>query len=234
MQAPGSSIKVCVLISGNGSNLQALIDARDEKRINIDIVSVISNQADARGLERATSAGIPASILRHQNFADRNTFDRALSVMISTGNPDLVILAGFMRIIGRGALDPFTGRMINLHPSLLPLYRGTDTYQRALDAGDQEYGASIHFVTSELDGGPVLSQVRVPITAGDDKNILAARLAPVEHRLLVATIDFFTRHRVESGEGEISVDGSSLLHPLQLLGDSLSSVPPTRTGGKCS
>ena len=212
-------MKVCVLISGSGSNLQALIDARDEKRIDIDIVSVISNRADARGLERANKAGIPTSILDHQGFADRNEFDRALAVLIGTGNPQLVILAGFMRIIGPGVLDPFNGRIINLHPSLLPLYRGTDTYQRVLDAGDREHGASIHFVTGELDGGPVISQVRIPVLAGDDKHKLAARLAPMEHRLLVSTIEFFTQHRVKSGNAEVFVDENRLSRPLLLQAD---------------
>ena len=212
-------MKVCVLISGSGSNLQALIDARDEKRIDIDIVSVISNRADARGLERANKAGIPTSILDHQGFADRNEFDRALAVLIGAGNPQLVILAGFMRIIGSGVLDPFNGRIINLHPSLLPLYRGTDTYQRVLDAGDREHGASIHFVTGELDGGPVISQVRIPVLAGDDKHKLAARLAPMEHRLLVSTIEFFTQHRVKSGNAEVFVDESRLSRPLLLQAD---------------
>jgi phosphoribosylglycinamide formyltransferase-1 len=212
-------MKVCVLISGSGSNLQALIDARDEKRIDIDIVSVISNRADARGLERANKAGIPTSILDHRGFADRNEFDRALALLIGSGNPQLVILAGFMRIIGPGVLDPFNGRIINLHPSLLPLYRGTDTYQRALDAGDREHGASIHFVTGELDGGPVISQVRIPILAGDDKHKLAARLAPMEHRLLVSTIEFFTQHRVESENAEVFVDESRLSRPLLLQAD---------------
>ncbi len=217
-------MRVCVLISGSGSNLQALIDARDEKRIDIDIVSVISNQADARGLERASKAGIPASILEHQGFSDRNRYDRALGVLIGAGNPHLVILAGFMRIVGAGVLDPFQGRMINLHPSLLPLYRGTDTYQRALDSGDREHGASIHFVTGELDGGPVISQVHIPVLAGDDKCKLAARLAPMEHELLVSTIEFFTRHKVESGDGGVLVDGSKLQQPLQLHDDTLSLI----------
>lgn len=210
------------MISGSGSNLQALIDARDEQRIDIDIVSVISNQAGARGLKRADRAGIPTRILEHQDFADRNKFDHALGVLIGAVNPHLVILAGFMRIIGCGVLDPFRGRMINLHPSLLPLYRGTDTYQRALDAGDREHGASIHFVTGELDGGPVISQVRIPVLAGDDKHQLAARLAPMEHKLLVSTIEFFTQHKVESGDGGVFVDGSKLQQPLQLHDDTLS------------
>ena len=215
-------MKACILISGSGSNLQALIDARDEKRIDIEIVSVISNRADARGLDRANKAGIPTSILEHQRFADRNEFDRALAVLIGAGKPQLVILAGFMRIIGPGVLDPFNGRIINLHPSLLPLYRGTDTYQRALDAGDREHGASIHFVTGELDGGPVISQVRIPVLAGDDKHKLAARLAPMEHSLLVSTIEFFMQHQVESGDAVVFVDGSELQQPLQLHDDSLS------------
>jgi phosphoribosylglycinamide formyltransferase-1 len=227
-------MKVCVLISGNGSNLQALINARNEKRLDIDIVSVISNRADALGLERAKSSGITSSILEHQVFVDRNEFDHALSILISAAKPDLVILAGFMRIIGPGVLNPFAGRMINLHPSLLPLYRGTDTYQRALDAGDREYGASIHFVTGELDGGPVISQVRLPIEAGDDKDKLSARLAPIEHRLLVATIEFFTQHQVESSKGEIFVDGKKLHQALQLHENSLSGNSPSLTSGRQS
>jgi len=212
-------LRVCVLISGSGSNLQALIDARDEGRIDIDIVGVISNQADARGLERASRAGIPASIVEHQDFAHRNKFDRALGLLIGAGKPHWVILAGFMRIVGSAVLDPFKGRLINLHPSLLPLYRGTDTYQRVLDAGDREHGASIHFVTGELDGGPVISQVRLPVLAGDDQHKLAARLAPMEHRLLVSTIEFFTQHRVECSGAEVLVDENSLEHPLLLQAD---------------
>ena len=212
-------MRVCVLISGSGTNLQALIDARDEGRIDIDIVGVISNRADARGLERASRAGIPASILEHQDFAHRNQFDRALGLLIGAGNPHWVILAGFMRIVGSEVLDPFKGRLINLHPSLLPLYRGMDTYQRVLDAGDREYGASIHFVTGELDGGPVIAQVRLPVLAGDDKHKLAARLAPMEHRLLVSTMEFFKQHRVEYSGAEVLVDENSLEHPLLLQAD---------------
>ena len=124
-----TELKITVLISGNGSNLQALIDARDSGRLGIDIVNVISNVAQAKGLERAARANIPTTILEHQGFADRDAFDRALAVVISAGEPELVILAGFMRIIGPGVLDHYAGRMINLHPSLLPLHQGTDTYQ---------------------------------------------------------------------------------------------------------
>jgi phosphoribosylglycinamide formyltransferase-1 len=211
--------RLAVLISGNGSNLQALIDARDAGRLDIDIVNVISNRADAKGLLRAAKGNVPSTILEHQVFPDRNAFDRALAVVISAGEPDLVILAGFMRIIGPGVLDHFEGRIINLHPSLLPLHPGMDTYQRALDAGDREHGASIHYVTEQLDGGPVISQVRIPVLSGDDKDSLAARLGPIENRLFVSTIEFFTHHEVECRDGAVFADGDRLAQPLQLQAD---------------
>jgi len=211
--------RLTVLISGNGSNLQALIDARDQGRLRIEIVQVISNRADAMGLKRADRAGIPALIIDHREFPDRASFDAQLAAAIQAGAPDLVVLAGFMRIIGPAVLEPFEGRMINLHPSLLPRYRGTHTYQRALDAGDVEHGASIHFVSEVLDGGPVLSQLRIPILDKDDKTTLAARLAPMEHRLLVSTIEFLTRHEVECRDETIYVDGKPLNRPLLLQPD---------------
>ena len=212
-------LKTTVLISGTGSNLQALIDARSPGRLDIDLIHVISNVSGAKGLERAENAGIRTSILEHGAFSNRADFDRALALLIAAGDPDLVVLAGFMRIIGPAILEPFRGRMINLHPSLLPLYRGTDTYRRAIDAGDSKHGASIHFVTAELDGGPVISQVVIPIETADDLDSLAAKLSPMEHRLLVATVEFFARHRVECNNGSIVVDGERLSGPLQLQTD---------------
>ena len=212
-------LKTTVLISGTGSNLQALIDARDAGRLDIDINHVISNVADAKGLQRAANAGVRTNILEHGAFSSRNDFDRALALLIAAGDPDLVVLAGFMRIIGAEILEPFRGRMINLHPSLLPLYRGTGTYRRAIEAGDSKHGSSIHFVTEELDGGPVISQVVIPIEARDDPNSLAAKLAPMEHRLVVATVEFFAGHRVECSAGAIRVDGEKLSRPLQLQAD---------------
>ena len=214
-----SPLRTTVLISGSGSNLQALIDARLAGRLDIDLGHVISNVAEARGLQRAEQAGIPTSVLRHGDFADREAFDRALALLIASCKPDLVVLAGFMRIIGPAVLQPFRGRMINLHPSLLPLYRGTDTYQRALDAGDERHGASMHFVTEELDGGPLISQVVIPVVAGDDAASLAARLAPMEHRLVIATVELFSRHRVECSDGTVSIDGTDHVMPLQLQAD---------------
>jgi len=213
------ALRVTVLVSGSGSNLQALIDAREAGRLNADIIHVISNVPGARALQRARQAGITTSVLEHGSFADRAAFDRALALLIAAGEPHLVVLAGFMRIIGRPVLEPFRGRMINLHPSLLPLYRGTDTYQRALDAGDTRHGASIHFVTEELDGGPVIAQVVIPIRADDDAAGLAARLGPMEHRLTVATVELFARRRVQCGDEAVYLDGAELERPLQLQDD---------------
>ena len=214
-----SALRVAVLISGSGSNLQALIDAQLAGRLDIEIGHVICNVAGAKGLQRAERAGIPTSVLEHGTFADRESFDRALALLVAVGNPQLVVLAGFMRIIGPAVLEPNRGRMINLHPSLLPLYRGTETYQRALDAGDARHGASIHFVTEELDGGPVIAQVEIPILPEDDAASLAARLSPMEHRLVVATVGLFATHRVECRDGQVRVDGQGLERPLRLQAD---------------
>jgi phosphoribosylglycinamide formyltransferase-1 len=216
MTAP---LKTCVLVSGNGSNLQALIDARRSGQLDIDLNHVISNVAGVRGLSRAEKAGIPTSVLDHRGFASRDEFDRALALLICAGNPDLVVLAGFMRIIGPAVLEPLSGKMINLHPSLLPLYRGVDTYRRAIEAGDTQHGASMHFVTEELDGGPVISRVAIPILEDDDAQSLAARLSPMEHRLVVATVELFSRHRVRCQDGAVTVDGAKQSRPLQLQND---------------
>ncbi len=155
-------------------------------------------------------------MLEHGRFQAHKDFDRALAMVMAAGEPDLVVLAGFMRVLGPYALERFSGRMINLHPSLLPRYRGTDTYRRALEAGDSEHGASMHFVTGELDGGPVISQVRIPIEAGDDAARLAARLGPRERELTVATVELFTRHSVKCTHDRITIDDQALREPLQL------------------
>jgi len=212
-------LKTCVLVSGNGSNLQALIDARQSGRLNIDLNHVISNVAGARGLSRAEQAGIPTSVLDHRTFASRDEFDRALALLICASKPDLVVLAGFMRIIGPAVLEPLSGKIINLHPSLLPLYRGVDTYRRAIEAGDTRHGASMHFVTEELDGGPVISQVVIPIMEADNAQSLAARLSPNEHRLVVATVELFSRRRVECQDGAVTIDGVPQARPLRLRDD---------------
>lgn len=210
------ALNTTVLISGSGSNLKALITACQSGSLDININHVISNVAGAGGLVHAENAGIKSSILEHGSFARREEFDRALALLIAAGEPQLIVLAGFMRIIGAEVLKPFQGKMINLHPSLLPLYRGTDTYRRAIEAGDKQHGASIHFVTEELDGGPVISQVVIPVEPEDDPASLAARLSPMEHKLLVATVELFSAHKVECSDGSVFIDGVKSAHPLQL------------------
>ena len=214
-----SVIRVTVLISGQGTNLQALIDARAAGRIHAEVVHVISNRAEAAGLGRAARAGIPGSVLPHGGFGSREDYDKALAKLVSVHNPDLVVLAGFMRIVGPRMLEAFGHRMINLHPSLLPLYRGTETYRRALEAGDEEHGASVHFVSAELDGGPVISQVRIPVLPGDDPAGLAERLSPREHALLAATVELFSQRSIQHANGCVTIDGDPITTPLQLRND---------------
>ena len=212
-------LRIAVLISGTGSNLQALIDAREHGGLAVDIVHVISNRPAAAGLDKARRAGIATSVLEIADHAGREAYDQALAGLIGSRPADLVVLAGFMRIIGAPVLQRLSDCMINLHPSLLPLYRGTDTYQRALDAGDQEHGASIHFVTAELDGGPLISQVRIPVKADDDSDTLARRLAPLEHQLIVATVELFARGLVKCADGQVYINENPLSSPLQLRPD---------------
>jgi phosphoribosylglycinamide formyltransferase-1 len=214
-----SKCRITVLISGSGSNLQALIDARDRGELDADLAHVISNRADALGLQRAAKAGIASSVLPHQGFSSREEFDQALAELIARHDPDLVILAGFMRILGPAVIEGFQDRMINLHPSLLPLYRGTDTYQRALDAGDREHGASMHFVTGELDGGPLISQVHINVEKNDTAETLAARLSPREHELIVATSRLFCQHAVRCRDNQVYLGDVVLQRALQLQPD---------------
>ncbi len=214
-----STCRISVLISGSGSNLQALIDARAAGELDAELVHVISNRADAFGLQRARQAGIASAVLPHADFASRDEFDRALAQLVAGGKPDLVVLAGFMRILGPAAVEPFAGRMINLHPSLLPLYPGTHTYRRAIAAGDRQHGASMHFVTGELDGGPLISQVRIPVEPADTPEQLAARLAPREHELIVASARLFCQHELHLEGDTVLYRGQALQSPLQLQAD---------------
>lgn len=211
-----SALKVCVLISGSGTNLQALIDAQAEGGLPINIVHVISNVASATGLDKARAANIQCSVLEHGAYATREAFDEALASLMAAHAPQLFVFAGFMRVVGPQVVNTHAGRMINLHPSLLPLYPGLHTYQRAIEAGDSHHGASIHFLTSQLDGGPVISQVKIPINPSDTPADLAHRLGPWEHRLIVATVELFTRHKVECSEDRAWLDATPLDKPLQL------------------
>ncbi|MEO6064564.1 MAG: phosphoribosylglycinamide formyltransferase [Lysobacterales bacterium] len=208
-------LRVAVLVSGHGSNLQALIDARD-KGLPVDLVGVFSDRANAPALKRAGKAGIAAMCLRVAEFGDEATYQRALFATVAASRPQLVVCAGFMRIIGEAALASSVP-MINIHPSLLPKYRGLDTYRRTLEAGDKVHGASVHRVTKDLDGGPLIAQVRIPIARGDDAVSLARRLLPLEHRLLVACVRAIAHGDVAfASDGGVLYRGATLDRPLQL------------------
>lgn len=199
---------VVVLISGNGSNLQALIDASNDGGYSIK--GVISNKADAFGLERAAKAGIRAQVLDHRQFPDRESFDAALMEKIDAFSPNVVVLAGFMRILSSGFVQHYSGKIINIHPSLLPDYRGTQTHQRVLDAGEQYHGVSVHFVTEELDGGPVIIQSALAIESGDTAETLAARVAQQEHIIYPKAVSWFAHQRLHMKDNGAWLDGTRL------------------------
>lgn len=202
---------IVVLISGSGSNLQAMIDACDSGIIqNARIAAVVSNKADAYGLERARQAGIDTVHLAASDYSDRETYDRALAEHIDAFQPDLVILAGFMRILSHEFVRHYQGRMLNVHPSLLPKYTGLHTHQRAIDAGDKEHGTSVHFVTEELDGGPVILQAKVPIFDTDTAEEVMARVQEQEHRIYPLVANWFLQGRVCMAEDKAVFDGLPL------------------------
>lgn len=205
-----------VLISGRGSNLQSILDACADGSLAAEVRAVISNRPGVYGLERARTAGVPALELDHRDFADRASFEAALAERIDRYAPDLVILAGFMRILEAGFCQHYRGRMLNIHPSLLPKFRGTHTHERAIAAGETEHGASIHFVTPELDGGPVFAQAVVPVLADDDADTLAARVLEQEHRLYPQAIDWCARGRVRLDGDGVLFDGEPLQQPRRL------------------
>tara|TARA_R110000772_G_scaffold114441_8_gene218965 strand:+ start:38048 stop:38698 length:651 start_codon:yes stop_codon:yes gene_type:complete len=189
--------KLVILLSGSGSNLQAFIDAsRDGLLPSVEIRAVISNKAQAFGLERAKQAGIATACIDHTQFASRDAFDAELQVCIDSYDADLVVLAGFMRILTPGFVRHYLGRLINIHPSLLPKYPGLHTHQRALDAGDREAGATVHFVTEELDGGPAIIQAKIPVFPGDDAAALATRVLSKEHTIYPLAARWFAEGRL--------------------------------------
>jgi phosphoribosylglycinamide formyltransferase 1 len=180
--------RVAVLISGRGSNMRALVEAARDPSYPAEIVAVISNKAEAAGLDFARDNGIRAFVISHKNYETREVFDRALNTYLQDLNVDIVACAGFMRVMTPAILDDWKGRMINIHPSLLPAYKGLHTHERALADDAKEHGATVHFVTSELDGGPIIAQARVPVLPGDTAETLAARVLEVEHPLYVETL----------------------------------------------
>ncbi len=217
MTEPASApLPVVILISGRGSNLQAIIDAVARGTLAIDIRAVISNRPNAAGLQRATRAGIKTAVVDHTLHVDRLAFDQALQTCIDQYQPELVILAGFMRILSDDFVAHYRGRMLNIHPSLLPDFPGLNTHQRAIDAGCKLHGASVHFVTADVDGGPLVVQTRVPVRTDDNADSLAARVLEQEHYLYPLAISWFAEGRLTLNDnGQALLDGAILTAPRQ-------------------
>jgi phosphoribosylglycinamide formyltransferase-1 len=214
MSGAAGRLPIVVLISGAGSNLRAIAEQARSGALPVEIRAVISDRAEAAGLAWANSQGLATVALAPREFADRAAFDRALADLVGQFNPALVVLAGFMRILTAEFVDRFAGRLLNIHPSLLPKYRGLHTHRRALHAGDREHGASVHFVTAELDGGPVVLQARVPVRDDDDEATLAARVLAEEHRIYPECIGWFATGRLRLRDGVVLLDGRPLETPL--------------------
>lgn len=206
-------LRLVVLISGRGSNLTALIDAANPL---VQMSAVISNQTEAKGLLTAQAAGIPTAVLDHRPFSSRLAFDQALQVLIDRYQPEVVALAGFMRILTPELVAHYRGRLINIHPSLLPKFKGLHTHQRVLAAGLTEHGASVHFVTAELDGGPVILQAKVPVLPQDDEDSLAARVLMAEHKIYPQVIHWFAQGRIRLEENQVFLDDQLIQSPVVL------------------
>ena len=214
-------LRLAVLASGRGSNLQAILDAIAQGTLAANVVGVFSDRAKSGAIERAFAAGVHREVIRPADFESRDAFDESLFSRIALVHPDLIVCAGYMRLLGAAQVEAWSGRMINIHPSLLPLFKGLRTHEQALAAGVGEHGASVHFVTCELDGGPVIAQARVPVHAGDDAASLADRVLEREHPLLLETLRLFAAHRIALADDGVHVDGRPLTMPLQLRGDAL-------------
>jgi phosphoribosylglycinamide formyltransferase-1 len=204
---------IIVVISGRGSNLEALIEAAVRERWSIDpgavIAAVVSNRDDAPGLQMARRAGLATTVVDHRRFATRDAFDRALAVAIDAADPELVVLAGFMRVLTPWFVQRYAGRLINIHPSLLPLFPGLHTHRQALGAGVRVHGATVHYVTEQVDGGGIIAQAVVPVLPGDDEATLAARVLDQEHRLLPRAVRLLLQRRVQWRDGRVLVDASA-------------------------
>ena len=202
--------RIVVLISGSGSNFQAILDHCQQGSIDGQIVAVISNRDNAFGLKRAEMAGIPSQFIDHKSFQGREDFDQALIKEIDAYQPDLVVLAGFMRILSADFVRHYSGRLFNIHPSLLPRYKGLNTHQRVLEAGDPEHGCSVHFVTEELDGGPLVIQAIVDVLASDTIETLQTKIHALEHQIYPLAVSWFCADRLEQSEQGVLLDGALL------------------------
>ena len=205
-----SPSKILVLISGSGSNLQSIINACTSGEISGEVVAVISNVPKVKGLERAANAKIPNIVVDHQSFSNRSEFDDELYGVINHFNPDLIVLAGFMRILSKDFVNKFEHKMINIHPSLLPAYPGINTHQRAIDSGDIEAGATVHYVTPELDGGPCILRAKVSIHPQDTAADLAKRVLEREHIIFPKVVGWFCDGRITVTNGVVFKDGVSV------------------------
>lgn len=208
--------RLVVLLSGRGSNFRAIQDAIEDGRLTACIAAVVSDRSEATGLELAAQAGIDTVELERTRFADRAAFEDSLTAAIEGFEPRYIVLAGFMRVLSEEFVNRHLGRLINIHPSLLPRHRGLDTHQRVLEAGEREHGASVHYVTPALDAGPVVSRVVMAVTERDTAESLADRLLPLEHQLYPATLALLLNHRVELRHESIEIDDQALAGPLEL------------------
>lgn len=206
MAIDNSMKKIVVLVSGSGSNLQAIIDACQTQYINGQVVAVISNKPDVYALERAKNSHIPSHVINHKNFASREEFDQVVANQIDTYQPDLIVLAGYMRILTPEFVKRYMGKMLNIHPSLLPKYPGLHTHKRAIEAGDQEHGTTVHFVTEELDGGPIVLQAKVPIFSDDEEQDVIDRVLVQEHQIYPMVIKWFCDNRLQMENGVVYLD----------------------------
>jgi phosphoribosylglycinamide formyltransferase-1 len=209
-------LNIVVLISGSGSNLQAILDSITAGRLSARVSGVLSNKADAYGLVRAQQAGIATAVLSHTAFASRDDFDAAMQQQIDAWQPDVVVLAGFMRILTPAFVAHYEGRLLNIHPSLLPRHKGMHTHRRALEEGDHEHGCSVHFVTAELDGGPVIAQAVVPIQANDTETLLTERVHKCEHRIYPEVLVWLAEGRLVYRAGYPWLDDQRLETPVRL------------------
>lgn len=212
-----SQARLVVLISGRGRNLQALIEAVRDGRIPAQLTAVVCNRADAEGLAHAREAGIPVELVPHRDYPDRAAFDAALGAALRRHAPDVIAMAGFMRVLGDGLVREFEGRMLNIHPSLLPKYPGLDTHGRALAAGDAEHGATVHFVIPALDNGPAVIQGRIALRRGDDAQALAQRvLEEVELKIYPQAVAWIARGELKLEAGAALLRGRRLAGPMNM------------------
>jgi phosphoribosylglycinamide formyltransferase-1 len=211
---PQDKLPIVILISGRGSNMRAIAERATSGELPVEVRAVISDRAEAAGLATAAAMNIPTRSLSAREFADRASYDEALAALVRSFDPKLVVLAGFMRILSPGFIAAFADRILNIHPSLLPLYRGLHTHRRALEAGDVLHGCSVHFVTEELDGGPLVIQAQVKVLPGDSESSLSARVQQQEHRIYSQAIDWFARGRLQLREQRAWLDGRPLEGPV--------------------